>query len=268
MDEPSHKMKAPENHFKKALKDGKTQFGCWLNLADMLGTEIAGRAGFDWVLIDAEHGPSGIHDILKQLQVLDGLNTSAIVRVPIGETWIIKRVLDAGAQSVLVPMVETAQEAKSHVRAALYPPIGKRGVGAVARAAQFGTLTDYLKSANDQICMIIQLETCSGLDAIDDILAVDGIDGVFIGPSDLAADMGFLGDPDAPEVQKSILDALKRIAGSGKAAGILSLKDSNTNEYLECGALMLGVASDVLTLNQNLRNTANKWCNRMLDPSR
>ena len=138
-------MKAPQNHLKHALKAGRKQFGCWLNLADSIGAEIVGRAGFDWVLVDAEHGPNGIRDVTTQLQALEGLNTSGIVRVPIGETWIIKQVLDAGAQSLLIPIVESAQEAQKHVDAVRYPPNGNRGVGAfVARAAQFGTLTDYL----------------------------------------------------------------------------------------------------------------------------
>ncbi len=253
-------MKAPQNHLKHALKAGRKQFGCWLNLADSIGAEIVGRAGFDWVLVDAEHGPNGIRDVTTQLQALEGLNTSGIVRVPIGETWIIKQVLDAGAQSLLIPIVESAQEAQKHVDAVRYPPNGNRGVGAfVARAAQFGTLTDYLTSADEQICLIVQLETKAGLEALDDMLAIDGIDGVFVGPSDLAADMGFLGNPKSPQVQKAIANALTRISASGKAAGILSLDDSDTKKYLEHGARMVGVASDVLTLNHTLREKAQKW---------
>ncbi len=253
-------MKAPQNHLKHALKAGRKQFGCWLNLADSIGAEIVGRAGFDWVLVDAEHGPNGIRDVTTQLQALEGLNTSSIVRVPIGETWIIKQVLDAGAQSLLIPIVESAQEAQKHVDAVRYPPNGNRGVGAfVARAAQFGTLTDYLTSADEQICLIVQLETKAGLEALDYMLAIDGIDGVFVGPSDLAADMGFLGNPKSPQVQKAIANALTRISASGKAAGILSLDDSDTKKYLEHGARMVGVASDVLTLNHTLREKAQKW---------
>ena len=253
-------MEAPKNHLKQALKAGRKQFGCWLNLNGSLGAEIVGRAGFDWVLIDAEHGPNGIHDITVQLQVLEGLNTSSIVRVPIGETWIIKQVLDAGAQSLLIPIVESAEEAQKLVDAVRYPPNGKRGVGAfVARAAEFGSLKEYLTSADDQICLIIQLETRAGLEALDHMLSVDGIDGVFVGPSDLAADMGFLGNPKSSEVQRAIADALTRISASGKTAGILSLDDSDTKKYVEHGAQMVGVASDVLTLNHNLSAKAAKW---------
>ncbi len=254
-------MNAPENKLKSALDSGNTQFGCWFNLADTIGAEIVGRAGFDWVLIDAEHGPNGIKDIAIQLQALEGLPTSAVVRAPVGETWVIKQILDAGAQSLLIPMVETVEEARNLVAAVRYPPIGRRGVGAfVARAAQFGTLSNYLQSADEQICLIVQLETKTGLSALDDILKVEGIDGVFIGPADLAADMGYLGNPKADEVQKTILNALERISASGKAAGILSLDDQDTEVYLSSGARFVGVASDVLTLNNALRAKAEKWC--------
>ena len=254
-------MNAPENKLKSALGSGKKQFGCWFNLADTIGAEIVGRAGFDWVLIDAEHGPNGIKDIAIQLQALEGLPTSAVVRAPVGETWVIKQMLDAGAQSLLIPMVETVEEARNLVAAVRYPPIGRRGVGAfVARAAQFGTLSNYLQSADEQICLIVQLETKTGLSALDDILKVEGIDGVFIGPADLAADMGYLGNPKADEVQKTILNALERISASGKAAGILSLDDQDTEVYLSSGARFVGVASDVLTLNNALRAKAEKWC--------
>ena len=248
-------MKAPENTLKKALKANSLQFGCWVNLDGTVGAEIVGRAGFDWALIDAEHGPNGINDIMLKLQVLEGLNTSSIVRVPIGETWIIKQVLDAGAQSILVPIVEDHQQASELVQAVRYPPIGKRGVGsAVARAAHFGNLTEYLTSADEQICLVIQLETQKGLLALDDLLEIEGIDGIFIGPSDLSADMGYLGNPEAPEVQDVILGALKKIANSEKVAGILSLTKSKTKQYIKGGAKMIGIASDVLTLNEALKS--------------
>ena len=253
-------MDAPENKLKTALKAGKTQIGCWFNLADTMGAEIVGRAGFDWVLIDGEHGPNGIRDIAHQLQALEGLPTSSVVRAPIGEAAIIKQFLDAGAQSLLIPMVESANEAHELIAAVRYPPVGKRGVGAfVARAAQFGNLSNYLKTADEQICLIIQLETKVGLLALDEILEVSGVDGVFIGPADLAADMGYLGNPRAEEVQEAIHGALKRISASDKAAGILSLDDKDTEIYLRAGARFVGVASDVLALNHALRAKAYKW---------
>ena len=253
-------MDAPENKLKSALNRGKTQIGCWFNLANPMGAEIVGRAGFDWVLIDGEHGPNSIKDIAHQLQALEGLPTSSVVRAPIGENVIIKQILDAGAQSLLIPMVESADEAHELVAAVQYPPLGKRGVGAfVARAARFGNLSNYLQTADEQICLLVQLETRAGLLALNDILKVDGIDGVFIGPADLAADMGYLGNPKAEAVQEAILDALRRISASGKAAGILSLDDQDTETYLSAGARFVGVASDVLTLNQALRAKAKKW---------
>ena len=232
-------------------------------MASTIGVEIAGRAGFDWILIDAEHGPNGISEIIAQLQVLEGLGTPAVVRIPIGETWIIKQILDAGAQSVLVPIVESAEQARSLVAAVQYPPNGNRGVGsAVSRAGQFGNLTDYLKSADEQICLIVQLENQAGIDALDEILTEEGIDGIFIGPSDLAADMGYLGEPNAPAVQQAIADAIRRISASGKAAGILSLKDIDTPTHLENGARMIGIASDVLELNATLRKKVQTWCDK------
>lgn len=256
-------MKAPLNILKKALKDGRTQFGCWINMASTIGVELAGRAGFDWILIDAEHGPNGINEITAQLQALEGLGTPSVVRIPIGETWIIKQILDAGAQSILVPIVESAEQVRSLVAAVRYPPNGNRGVGsAVSRAGQFGNLTDYLQSADQQICLIVQLETRAGIDALDEMLAEDGIDGIFIGPSDLAADMGYLGELNAPVVQHTIADALRRISASGKAAGILSLKDSETPAHLENGARMIGIASDVLELNAALRKKVQSWCDK------
>ena len=253
-------MDAPKNKLKSALKTGRIQIGCWFNLVDPMGVEIVGRAGFDWVLIDGEHGPNSITNIARQLQALDGLPTSSVVRAPIGDTAIIKQILDAGAQSLLIPMVESADEAQELVAAVRYPPVGKRGVGAfVARAARFGNLSNYLQTADEQICLIVQLETKAGLLELDDILSVDGIDGVFIGPADLAADMGYLGNPKAEEVQETILNVLKRISASDKAAGILSLDDQETEIYFSAGASFVGVASDVLTLNHALSAKANKW---------
>ncbi len=253
-------MDAPENKLKSALKAGKTQIGCWFNLSDPMGAEIVGRAGFDWVLIDGEHGPNSIKDIAHQLQALEGLPTSSVVRAPIGEPAIIKQILDAGAQSLLIPMVESVEQVHELVAAVHYPPVGKRGVGAfVARAAQFGNLSNYLQTADKQICLIVQLETKAGLIALNDILDVDGIDGVFIGPADLAADMGYLGKPHEEEVQEAILDAIQRISASSKAAGILSLDDQDTAIYLSAGARFVGVASDVLTLNKALFAKAKKW---------
>ena len=185
-------MPAPHNPFKAAIAAGELQLGCWLGLADPYIVEISAGAGFDWLLIDGEHAPNDLRSITAQLQVIAGRGSHAMVRPPIGETWIIKQLLDAGAQSLLIPMVESGAQAAELVDAVTYPPHGVRGVGsALARASDFAAIGDYLTTARDQICLLAQVENQKGMDALDNILAVDGLDGVFIGPSDLAADMGY-----------------------------------------------------------------------------
>ena len=252
-------MPAPINMFKRALADRETLFGCWLSLADAGAAEIIGSTGFDWVLIDSEHAPNDIRSIRNQLSALQGSSSQVLVRVPVGETWLIKQVLDAGAQTVLVPMVESAEQARDLVRACTYPPTGTRGVGATAaRASRFGSYSDYIRTADDQICLLVQVENRAGIAALDDILAVEGIDGVFIGPSDLSTDMGYQGDVDAPEVQDTIRDALGRIDAAGKAPGIMSLGEG-TPAYLKAGARFIAVAIDVVLLVKGARDTVAKW---------
>lgn len=253
-------MSAPINTFKVALKDGKTQIGCWMGFADGYAADIMGTAGFDWLVIDGEHAPNDIRSIRDQLIALEPSPSHPVVRVPIGETWMIKQVLDVGAQNVLVPMVDTAQQARDLVQACRYAPEGVRGVGAaLARATRFSSVSDYVETANAQICLLVQVETKAGIAALDDILAVDGIDGVFIGPADLAADMGFGGNSAAPEVQAVILGALEKIRAAGKAPGILSLNDDFTRQYLNVGAQFVAVGIDVVMLAQTARDTAQKW---------
>ncbi len=253
-------MPAPINTFKKALREGETLFGCWLGLADAFSAELMGTAGFDWLVIDGEHGPSDLRSILSQLQVLESSPSHAVVRLPVGETWIMKKVLDAGAQTVLVPMVDSAEHARQLVRDIRYPPHGDRGVGhALTRASRFAEIADYGTTADAQICLLIQIESRAGLGALDEILTLDGIDGVFIGPSDLAADMGHMGDLSAAPVQDAIMDALRRIKASGKAAGILSTQDEMTQAALEAGARFVAVGADVLLLAGAARGSAKRW---------
>ena len=253
-------MPASHNSFKAALSDGQTLFGCWLGLADAYAAELMGTAGFDWLVIDGEHAPNDLRSILAQLQALAGSSSHPVVRVPVGETWILKRVLDAGAQTVLVPMVDSAEQARALVRACTYPPAGDRGVGyALTRAAQFGAVSDYGTTADAEICLLVQVESRAGLAALDEILTVDGIDGVFIGPADLAADMGHMGNPRTPEVESAIMDALERIAAAGKAPGILSTEDDMTRAALNRGARFVAVGADVLLLSQSARALARKW---------
>ena len=253
-------MPAPHNPFKAALKAGETVIGAWMSLGDMLPAEIMGTAGFDWLMIDGEHTP---YDITKMRQCLTALQSSpshAAVRVPTGETWIIKQVLDAGAQTVLVPMVESKEQAEQLVRAVRYPPRGDRGVGySTTRSARFGEIADYGPTADDQICLLVQVENRAGVEALDDILALDGIDGVFVGPADLAADFGHLSDIMHPEVQSLIKELLGRIAASDKAAGILSTRDDMTQTCLDNGAQFVAVGLDILMLRQTALATSAKW---------
>ena len=253
-------MPAPVNPFKAAITSGRTVIGCWLSLGDPLATEIAGTAGFDWLLIDGEHTPYDISRMRMQLMALESSDSHAAVRVPVGETWIIKQVLDAGAQTVLVPMVETAEQARQLVDAVRYPPTGARGVGySGARCSRFGAITDYGPTADDQICLLIQVENRAGIANLDDILAVDGIDGVFIGPADLSADMGHMGQLTHPEVQATIKDAFQRIEAAGKAPGVLATTPEFTQDVLDWGARFVATGLDLLILAGALRTLSARW---------
>lgn len=243
-------MPAPTNPLKAALAAGQTQTGIWLNLASAYSAELLAGAGFDWLLIDGEHGPNTIPGILAQAQAIGG-RCAPVVRVPAAEVWMIKQVLDLGVQTVMVPMIETAAQAETMVRAMLYPPQGLRGVGAaVARAADFGRIADYTVTANAETCLILQLESRAGLAALPEILAMPGVDAVFIGPADLAADMGFAGRSDAPEVQETIDAALRQIIASGKTAGILTFDTAQALRYRDMGVRFLGVGADIALLTQ------------------
>lgn len=249
-------MPAPENRFKAALKAGAAQIGCWVGLADAYAAEIATTAGFDWLLIDGEHAPNDLRSILAQLQVVGASPSHPVVRAPIGDTTLIKQLLDAGAQSLLIPMVESGAQAAEMVRAVRYPPGGMRGVGAsLARASRFGTIPDYATTADAQICLLVQVENRAGLAALDDILATE-VDGVFIGPADLAADMGHLGNAGHPDVTAAIEDALTRITAAGKAAGILTLDPAMQMRCLDLGVTFLATGIDVTLLAGAMRKLA------------
>lgn len=239
-------MPAPKNMFKAALREGRTQIGLWVALANAYTAEICAGAGYDWLLLDAEHAPNDIQTLVAQLQGLAKYPVHPIVRPPIGEAWLIKQILDIGAQTILVPMIETREQAEAMVRAVRYPPHGIRGVGAsLARASAFNRIPDYLQTANDEVCLLLQIESRAGLANLDAIASTQGVDGVFVGPADLAADMDFLGRPGATEVQAAVEDALKRIQSHGKAAGILTADQALARRYLELGAAFVGIGSDV-----------------------
>lgn len=242
-------MPAPKNLFKQALKEGRAQIGLWQALANPYTVEISAGAGYDWLLLDGEHAPNDVPLLVSQLQAMKGTASHAVIRPPVGETWIIKQMLDIGAQTLLIPMVDSKEMAETMVKAVRYPPHGVRGVGAaLARASAFNRIADYLPTANDEICLLLQVESRAGLEALDAIASTNGVDGVFIGPADLAADMGYLGKPGAPEVQEAVEKALEKIQSHGKAAGILIGDLSLAKRYLELGATFVAIGNDVTLL--------------------
>ena len=241
-------MPAPHNALKAALAAKTVQMGLWMNLVSPIAAEALSGTGFDWLLIDGEHGPNDIPTILAQVQAI-GSRTSVVVRPPVGEVRMIKQLLDLGVQTILVPMIESTDHAAQMVKAMHYPPVGMRGVGAtIARASDYGRITDYITTANDQTCLILQIESRAGLAALPEILKLDGVDGVFIGPADLAADMGYPGNAAAPEVQATIDSTLAAIMASGKSAGILTFDAKAAQRYAAMGVTFLGIGSDVAVL--------------------
>jgi 4-hydroxy-2-oxoheptanedioate aldolase len=254
-------MDIKQNTFKAALQRGeRAQIGLWLGLADPICAEICAGAGFDWVLIDGEHAPNDVRSILSQLQAVAPYPVHPIVRPVSGDVQLIKQLLDIGAQTLLVPMVESAEQAKLLVAAMRYPPAGIRGVGAaLARASQWNRVTNYLHEANGQMCLLVQVETRAGLDNLDAIAAVEGVDGVFIGPSDLSAALGYLGKPGHPDVQKAIEDAIGRIRTAGRAAGILTTDEAQARSYLSQGCTFVAVGLDGNLLMRASQELAGKF---------
>ncbi len=242
-------MPAPVNPFKAAIREGRFQLGLWVALASPYVAEAISASGYDWLLIDGEHGPNDIPLLAAQVRAVARSASHPMVRLPCGEAWMIKQILDAGAQTLLIPMVESVEQAKALVRAVRYPPHGMRGVGAaLGRASEFSRIGDYLETANEQICLLLQIESRAGLAALDDIAALDGVDGLFIGPSDLAADMGYLGQPGHPAVTEAITDAFARITKAGKARGIMTLDLAQAHHYRSLGADFMAIGTDVTLL--------------------
>ncbi|MCI0996899.1 4-hydroxy-2-oxoheptanedioate aldolase [Pseudomonas corrugata] len=250
-------MDMPINTFKQRLKSGEAQIGLWLGLADAYCAELAANAGFDWLLIDGEHAPNDVRTLLGQLQAVAPYPGQPVIRPVIGDTALIKQVLDLGVQTLLVPMVESAGQARELVRAMHYPPSGIRGVGsALARASRWNSIPGYLDKADEQMCLLVQIESREGLANLDTIAAVEGVDGVFIGPADLSASMGFRGNPGHPDVQAAIEDAIARIRQAGKAAGILSADEKLARRYIELGAAFVAVGVDTTVLMRGLQTLA------------
>ena len=239
-------MAVPINPFKQALKEGRRQIGLWQAMASPYTAEICAGAGFDWLLFDGEHAPNDVPTMLAQLQAVESYPTHAIARPPIVDVVLIKQYLDLGFQTLLIPLVDTAEQAALMVRAMRYPPDGLRGVGAgSARVSRWNLVENYFRDADAQMCLLVQAETRAAMENLEAIAAVEGVDGIFIGPADLSASLGHRGNAAHPEVQAVIEDGIKRIAKAGKAPGILTSNNDLAQHYLDLGATFVAVGTDV-----------------------
>ena len=250
----------PVNQFKRRLVEPAVQYGMWISLADPVAAEISAGAGFDWLMIDAEHSPNDLRTLLAQLQAVNGYPVSAVIRPPRADAVIIKQYLDLGAQTILVPMIDTAEQAEEMVRAVLYPPQGIRGV-ASARAARWGRIDDYYRQANDEMCVLVQVETIKGVKNLMDIARVDGVDGVFIGPSDLGAALGHIGDATHPDVREAVVASITALRAAGKPAGVLSVNPTLAREYRDAGANFVAVGVDTSMLAKHTKALADSFKN-------
>jgi 4-hydroxy-2-oxoheptanedioate aldolase len=238
-------MEIPTNTFKRGLAEGRRQIGLWSQVGHPAVTEILADARPDWVLIDTEHAPIELPGVLEQLRALEGSGVSALVRPAWNDAVIFKRLLDSGAQTLLVPYVQSAEEARRAVAATRYPPDGARGVAVVHRANRYGRVEDYAKRAASEICVLVQIETATGADRLEEIAAVDGVDGVFVGPSDLAAALGHLGNNRHPEVRAAIERLCARAVKAGTPIGILATVEADAKAFFEMGFSYVAVASDL-----------------------
>ncbi|HEX3060594.1 MAG TPA: aldolase/citrate lyase family protein [Usitatibacter sp.] len=252
-------MDLPKNNFKHAIRAGRQQIGLWVSLANPYSAELVAGSGFDWLVLDGEHSPNAPTTVISQLQAVAAYPVSAIVRPAWNDKVLIKRYLDIGAQSLLIPYVQNANEAAEAVAAIRYPTRGVRGVAGVTRASRFGRVADYAKRAEEELCLLVQIETREGLESLEAIAKTDGVDGVFIGPADLAAALGHLGNQQHPEVQSAIQDAIKRIRGLGKPAGILATDEASTRRYIEWGTTFTAVGLDAMVLARETEKLAAKF---------
>ena len=236
------------NKFKHAILGGQQQIGLWVSLVSAYSAEIVAGSGFDWLLIDTEHSPAEVASVLPQLQAVASYSASAIVRPAWNDKVLVKRHLDLGVQTLLIPYVSTPDEAAAAVAAMRYPPRGVRGVAGSTRAARFGRIKDYATRCEEELCLLVQVETRLGLDNLEKIAAVDGVDGVFIGPADLAAGLGHTGEIGHPEVQSAIFEGIRRIRASGKAPGILAMDEAFARKSMEAGTLFTAVGLDASLL--------------------
>jgi len=252
-------MELPKNAFKQAIREGRPQIGLWSSLSSNYSVEVIAGAGFDWILLDTEHSPNDLESVLTQAQAAAPYPTSTIARVPWNDMVTIKRYLDIGIQSLLIPYVCTVQEAKDAVAYTRYPPAGVRGVAGATRATRFARVKDYAKRAHEELCVLVQVETKDALEQLEDICAVDGVDGVFIGPADLHASMGYTGETNNPKVVPVIEEAMRRIRKCGKAPGVLTFVEADIRRYLAAGALFVAVGADVGILARGAEALAQKY---------
>ena len=255
---PEDIVDIPSNRFKRAIQAGTPQIGLWCSTCSPYVTEAVAGSGFDWLLLDTEHAPGDLREVMGQLQACLESTSHPIVRPAWNDMVLIKRFLDVGVQTLLIPYVQTPQEAADAVAYTRYPLRGVRGVAGTTRATRFGRVKDYFKRAEEELCVLVQVETRKSLDNLDAICKVDGVDGVFIGPNDLAADLGHRGNIPHPEVQSAIADAIKRIRAHGKAPGIL-VGEADGQRMLDLGALFVAVGSDTGLLRMAADGLAAKF---------
>lgn len=254
-------MELTPNRFKRRLLAGETLYGLWSTIPDAMAVEALSGAGFDWMVLDTEHTSVEVSQLLPLLQAAAPHPTDCIVRPVVNDTALIKRHLDQGAQTLILPQIQSADEAKAAVAATRYPPRGARGVAGTMRAAGYGRIKDYARQADGEICLILQVETATAMDRLEEIAGVDGVDAIFIGPSDLAASMGYLGEPGHPKVREAILTAIDRLAVIGKPAGFLSLDPDFARTAVARGAQFAAVGLDMALLV----NAADALCRSFKD---
>jgi 4-hydroxy-2-oxoheptanedioate aldolase len=252
-------MDMPRNAFKHAIAKGELQIGLWCSLCSPITAEIVSHSGFDWLLLDTEHSPNEVPDVLAQLQAVQAGTAAAIVRPAWNDIVLIKRFLDIGAQTLLIPFVQTPEEARRAVEATRYPPGGIRGITGSGRASRYGRVKDYLKNASQEICLLVQVETKSALDRIEDIAAVEGIDGVFIGPNDLSASFGHIGNWAHADVQDALQDAVRRLKKIGKPAGILTPNEDEAKRFIAWGYTFVAVGADLGLLARGADGLAKRF---------
>jgi 4-hydroxy-2-oxoheptanedioate aldolase len=252
-------MELPRNAFKHAIAKGELQIGLWCSLCNPIAAEIVSHSGYDWLLIDTEHSPNEVPDVLAQLQAVAAAPGSAIVRPAWNDMVLVKRYLDIGAQTLLIPFVQNAEEAKRAVEYTRYPPQGVRGITGSGRASRYGRVRDYLKNAASEICVLVQVETRAALDRLEEIASVDGVDGVFIGPNDLSASFGHIGNWGHADVQAALEDAVKRLKAIRKPAGILTPNEEEAKKFIAWGYTFVAVGSDVGLLAKNADALAKRF---------